>query len=58
MAEVELGDQPSLHAEVDYGETRFEHVVEAVAVRCQHWQAQDTLLVSAAVGLLLVGVGR
>ena len=24
MAEVELGDQPSMHAEVDYGETRFE----------------------------------
>ena len=24
MAEVELGDQPSIHAEVDYGETRFE----------------------------------
>jgi len=24
MAEVGLGDQPSMHAEVDYGETRFE----------------------------------
>ena len=24
MAEVELGDKPSMHAEVDYGETRFE----------------------------------
>ena len=24
LAEVELGDQPSMHAEVDYGETRFE----------------------------------
>jgi len=24
MAEVELGDQPAMHADVDYGETRFE----------------------------------
>jgi len=24
MAEVELGDKPSMHAEVDYGQTRFE----------------------------------